>query len=170
MTRWAEAADWSRFQPSHSTADLQRLKDAGVDVRGLNAVVVGQSAISGKPISLFLLHKMATVTCCHIATRDLERHTRAADLLIAAVGKPGLIRREHVKDGAVVIDVGINTVVGTDGTRRIVGDVAFEEVAQVARVITPVPGGVGPVTVAILLRSAAHAAEVQRSQPRRLGL
>ena len=156
--------------PCTALAVMAILKDAGVDVRGLNAVVVGQSAISGKPISLFLLHKMATVTCCHIATRDLERHTRAADLLIAAVGKPGLIRREHVKDGAVVIDVGINTVVGTDGTRRIVGDVAFEEVAQVARVITPVPGGVGPVTVAILLRSAAHAAEVQRSQPRRLGL
>ena len=154
--------------PCTALAVMEILKEAGVDARGLNAVVVGQGAIAGKPVSLFLLQEMATVTSCHIATRDLLEHTRNADLLVVAVGKPGLIRAEHVKPGAVVIDVGINSVVSDAGTRTIVGDVAFDEVAQVASVITPVPGGVGPVTVAILLRSAAEAARKQLTTPRRL--
>jgi len=154
--------------PCTALAVMEVLKEAGVAVRGLDAVVVGQSAIAGKPISLFLVREMATVTCCHVATRDLTRHTRQADVLIVAVGKPGLIRAHHVKPGAIVIDVGINSVVGPDGQRILVGDVAFEEVKAVASVITPVPGGVGPVTVAILLRSAAEAARKQLSLPRRL--
>jgi methylenetetrahydrofolate dehydrogenase (NADP+)/methenyltetrahydrofolate cyclohydrolase len=154
--------------PCTALAVMEILAEVGVEARGLDAVVVGQGAVAGKPVSLFLLHKMATVTCCHIATRDLYKHTRRADLLIVAVGKPGLIRAEHVGAGAVVIDVGINTVVGADGRRQIVGDVAFAEVKDVAGVITPVPGGVGPVTVAILLRSAAEAAAKQRTAPRRL--
>lgn len=154
--------------PCTALAVLEILKAAEVDPRGLDAVVVGQGAIAGKPISLFLLHRMATVTCCHIATRDLLEHTRRADLLIVAVGKPGLIGAGHVKPGAVVIDVGINSVVGPDGQRRIVGDVAFGEVKNVASVLTPVPGGVGPVTVAILLRSAAEAARKQLVTPRRI--
>ena len=111
---------------------------------------------------------MATVTCCHIATRDLTSHTRRGDLLIVAVGKVGLIRAEHVKPGAIVIDVGINSFVDREGKRGIVGDVAFDEVSKIASVITPVPGGVGPVTVAILLRSAAEAARQQLISPRRL--
>jgi methylenetetrahydrofolate dehydrogenase (NADP+)/methenyltetrahydrofolate cyclohydrolase len=154
--------------PCTALAVMEILKEAQVDPRGLDAVVVGQGAIAGKPVSLFLLQQMATVTCCHIATRNLYEHTRRADLVIVAVGKPGLIRAEHVKPGAMVIDVGINTVVGGDGKRKIVGDVAFDEVKQVAGVITPVPGGVGPVTVAVLLRSAAEAAAKQLAEPRRV--
>ncbi len=154
--------------PCTALAVMEILQDAQVDPRGLDAVVVGQGAIAGKPISLFLLHEMATVTCCHVATRDLLEHTRHADVLVVAVGKAGLIRAEHVKPGALVIDVGINSVVEPDGTRRIVGDVAFDEVREVAGVITPVPGGVGPVTVSILLRSAADAAAKQLATPRRL--
>jgi methylenetetrahydrofolate dehydrogenase (NADP+)/methenyltetrahydrofolate cyclohydrolase len=154
--------------PCTALAVMEVLREAKVKPRGLNAVVVGQGVIAGKPISLFLLHEMATVTCCHIATRDLATHTRCADLLIVAVGKPGLIGAKHVKPGAVVIDVGINTVTASDGSRRVVGDVALDEVTPSVSVVTPVPGGVGPVTVAILLRSAAEAARKQLAGPRRL--
>lgn len=154
--------------PCTALAVMEILQEAGVDPRGMNAVVVGQGAIAGKPISLFLLHKMATVTSCHIATRDLKEHTRKADLLVVAVGKPDLIGADHVKPGAVVIDVGINRVSGSDGEKKIVGDVTFDEVLPKVRAITPVPGGVGPVTVAILLRSAAEAARAQLARPRRL--
>ncbi len=154
--------------PCTALAVMEILQEAQIDPRGLNAVVVGQGAIAGKPVSLFLLHRMATVTCCHIATRDLYEHTRNADLVVVAVGKPGLIRAEHLKPGAIVIDVGINTLTAPDGQRKIVGDVAFDEVKDVAGVVTPVPGGVGPVTVAILLRSAADAAAKQLATPRRL--
>jgi methylenetetrahydrofolate dehydrogenase (NADP+)/methenyltetrahydrofolate cyclohydrolase len=154
--------------PCTALAVMEILREVGCDPRGMNAVVVGQGNVAGKPISLFLLHKMATVTCCHIATRDLAAHTRQADLLICAVGKAGLIGREHVRPGAIVIDVGINSVTAADGSKRIVGDVKFDEVRDVASVITPVPGGVGPVTVAMLLRSAADAARKQLATPRRL--
>lgn len=154
--------------PCTALAVMEILSEARVEPRGLNAVVVGQGAIAGRPTSLFLLQKMATVTCCHVATRDLYFHTRAADLLIVAVGKPGLLRGEHIKPGATVIDVGINTVVDAGGGKRIVGDVSFDSAAEVAGVMTPVPGGVGPVTVAILLRSAADAAAKQLAMPRRL--
>jgi len=160
--------DWPIMAPCTALAVMEVLKEANVRPRGLSAVVVGQGAIAGKPVSLFLLHEMATVTCCHIETRDLAAHTREADLLVVAVGKPDLIRRQHVKPGAVVVDVGINSVTAADGRRRIVGDVAFDEVKEQAGTITPVPGGVGPVTVAILLRSAAEAARKQRAAPRRL--
>ena len=154
--------------PCTALAVMEILKEAGVNPRGLNATVVGQSAIAGKPVSLFLLREMATVTCCHIATRDLVEHTRNADLLVVAVGKPRLIGPGHVRSGAIVIDVGINRVTGPDGQRKIVGDVLYDDVKEVASVITPVPGGVGPVTVAILLRSAADAAAKQLARPRRL--
>ncbi len=154
--------------PCTALAVMAILKEADVDPHGMDAVVVGQGAIAGKPVSLFLLHEMATVTCCHIATRNLAAHTRRADLLIVAVGKPGLIGKEHVKPGAVVIDVGINSVPGPGGGRKVVGDVLFDEVKDVASVITPVPGGVGPVTVAVLLGSAVEAARKQLARPRRL--
>jgi len=154
--------------PCTALAVMAILSEGRVEPRGLNAVVVGQGAIAGKPVSLFLLHKMATVTSCHVATRDLAEHTRNADLLIVAVGKPDLIRAEHVKPDAVVIDVGINSIKGPHGERRLVGDVAYDEVKEIAGVITPVPGGVGPVTVAMLLRSAAEAACKQIATPRRL--
>jgi len=154
--------------PCTALAVMEILREANVDPRGLDAVVVGQGPIAGRPVSLFLLQKMATVTCCHIATRDLAEHTSRADLLVVAAGKPDLIRGEHVKPGAVVIDVGINRVIDAGGERKVVGDLAFDEVREVAGVVTPVPGGVGPVTVAILLRSAAQAARQQLASPRRL--
>ncbi len=156
--------------PCTALAVREILRESRISPRGLDAVVVGQGTVAGKPISLFLLHEMATVCCCHVATRDLGQYTRQADLLVVAAGKLGLIRAEHIKPNAVVIDVGINSIVRPDGQREIVGDVEFAEVRKIASVITPVPGGVGPVTVAILLRSAAHAARLQQTQPRRLGL
>jgi len=154
--------------PCTALAVMEILKEANVDPRGLDAVVVGQGPIAGRPVSLFLLQKMATVTSCHVATRELHEHTRRADLLIVAVGSPHLIRADHVRPGAVVIDVGTNRITDSAGRSKLLGDVAFDEVREVAAAITPVPGGVGPVTVAILLRSAAQAARQQRTTPRRL--
>ncbi len=156
--------------PCTALAVMEMLRSADCDPRGLDAVVVGQGAIAGRPITLFLQHELATVTACHIETRDLVRHTREADLLVVAVGKAHLIGAEHVKPGAVVIDVGINripdpTAIGK--SHRTVGDVRFDEVREIASAITPVPGGVGPVTVAMLLRSAVEAARSQR-EPRRV--
>jgi methylenetetrahydrofolate dehydrogenase (NADP+) / methenyltetrahydrofolate cyclohydrolase len=125
---------------------------------GLEAVVIGRSNIVGKPLAQLLLAENATVTLAHSKTRDLPAVCRRADLLFAAVGRPEMVRRDWVKPGAVVIDVGINRVTGTDGKSRIVGDVAFAEVVQVAGAITPVPGGVGPMTIACLLANTMRAA------------
>jgi methylenetetrahydrofolate dehydrogenase (NADP+) / methenyltetrahydrofolate cyclohydrolase len=146
---------------------VQLLLDAtGIDVAGKNAVVVGASNIVGKPMALMLLQREATVTVCHAKTRDLAQHTILADILVVAAGKPGLIVAEMVKHGAVVIDVGINRL--RDG--RLVGDVDFERVRQKASWITPVPGGVGPMTVTMLIentvRSAERHAQGQLFQPR----
>ncbi len=153
--------------PCTALAVMEVLKEARCEPRGLDAVVVGQGAIAGRPVGLFLLHKFATVTGCHVATRDLAAHTRQADVLVVAVGRPELIGSEHVKPGALVIDVGINRVIDSaTGEKRTVGDVKFDEVKEVAAAITPVPGGVGPVTVAILLRSAVEAARKQLGQRR----
>jgi methylenetetrahydrofolate dehydrogenase (NADP+)/methenyltetrahydrofolate cyclohydrolase len=152
--------------PCTARAVMEIIRDAGRDPRGLHAVVVGQSAIAGRPTTLFLLQQMATVTACHHETRDLAAHSRQADLLIVAAGVPGLIGSEHVKPGAVVIDVGINSVPNPAGGTRIVGDVRFDEVAPIAGAITPVPGGVGPVTVAMLLRSTVEAARQQGGERR----
>jgi methylenetetrahydrofolate dehydrogenase (NADP+)/methenyltetrahydrofolate cyclohydrolase len=131
------------------------LETTGIDVAGQNAVIVGASNIVGKPMALMLLQKEATVTVCHAKTRDLAQHTILADILIVAAGKPGLIVPQMVRRGAVVIDVGINRL--PDG--RIVGDVDFEGVKKKASWITPVPGGVGPMTVTMLIKntlSSAH--------------
>jgi len=151
--------------PCTALAVTEMIRRSGVTVRGANAVVVGQSRIVGKPVTMFLLDQLATVTGCHIATRDLAAHTRAADILVVAVGKPHLIGVDHVKPGAVVIDVGINRIKTPDAhgklARRTVGDVDFEAVAAVAAAITPVPGGVGPLTVAMLLRNTVEAARKQ---------
>ncbi|HUU85921.1 MAG TPA: bifunctional 5,10-methylenetetrahydrofolate dehydrogenase/5,10-methenyltetrahydrofolate cyclohydrolase [Phycisphaerae bacterium] len=147
--------------PCTARAVMEVLKETGRDPRGLHAVVVGQSVIAGRPTTLFLLQQMATVTACHCETRNLQAHTQSADLLIVAAGVPHLIGRKHVKPGSVVIDVGINRVPGPGGRTRIVGDVRFDEVAPIAGAITPVPGGVGPITVAILLQSAVEAARKQ---------
>jgi methylenetetrahydrofolate dehydrogenase (NADP+)/methenyltetrahydrofolate cyclohydrolase len=125
---------------------------------GLEAVVVGRSNIVGKPVAQLLLAENATVTVTHSRTRDLPAVCRRADLLIAAIGKPEMLRGDWIKRGATVIDVGINRVEGADGKSRIVGDVAFEEAAKVAGAITPVPGGVGPMTIACLMVNTVRAA------------
>jgi len=126
----------------------------GIDPSGKHCVVVGRSNIVGKPQALLLLHKHATVTICHSRTPDLAAMTKQADILVAAVGKPGLITADMVKPGAVVIDVAINRK--DDG--KICGDVDFDAVKEVASHITPVPGGVGPMTRAVLLRNILRAA------------
>jgi len=120
--------------------------------------VVGRSALVGKPIAALLLREHATVTIAHSRTADLPAACRRADILVAAVGKPELVRGDWIKPGATVIDVGINRVTGTDGEDRLVGDVAFDEAVEVAGAITPVPGGVGPMTIACLMRNTLTAA------------
>jgi len=125
---------------------------------GLEAIVIGRSNIVGKPLVQLLLNENATVTIAHSKTQDLPGVCRRADLVFAAVGRPEMVRRDWVKPGATVIDVGINRVPGAGGKSRIVGDVAFDEVSQVAGAITPVPGGVGPMTIACLLANTLRAA------------
>lgn len=150
--------------PCTPHAVVAMLQDAGVDLKGKETVVVGHSEIVGKPTLVMLLQSIMespTVTCCHIATRDLRSHVRAAEVLIVAAGKAGLISGDMVREGAVIIDVGINRVkVEVDGkTRtRIVGDVEFEAAAERASMITPVPGGVGLVTTAMLLKNTVECA------------
>jgi methylenetetrahydrofolate dehydrogenase (NADP+)/methenyltetrahydrofolate cyclohydrolase len=124
---------------------------------GLEAVVIGRSNIVGKPLAQLLLAENATVTVAHSKTRDLPAVSRRADVLFAAVGRAEMVRRDWVKPGAIVIDVGINRVTREDGKSRIVGDVAFAEVSEIAGAITPVPGGVGPMTIACLLRNTVVA-------------
>ncbi|HSO05848.1 MAG TPA: bifunctional methylenetetrahydrofolate dehydrogenase/methenyltetrahydrofolate cyclohydrolase FolD [Pelomicrobium sp.] len=131
------------------------LERSGVRIEGQNAVVVGASNIVGKPMALMLLRREATVSICHIKTRDLAEYTRLADILVVAAGCPGLIKAEMVKAGATVIDVGINRL--ADG--RLTGDVDFDAVKERAGLITPVPGGVGPMTVAMLIHNTLVAAE-----------
>jgi methylenetetrahydrofolate dehydrogenase (NADP+)/methenyltetrahydrofolate cyclohydrolase len=154
--------------PCTALAVIELIKSTGVPLRGAEAVVVGASEIAGKPIALLLTEQMATVTLCHIATRDLTAHTRRADIVVVAVGKPNLITGEHIREGAVVIDVGINRVKLPDGLSKTVGDVDFEAVEPKAGYITPVPGGVGPMTVAILLKNTLRSAELIFAQPRDL--
>jgi methylenetetrahydrofolate dehydrogenase (NADP+) / methenyltetrahydrofolate cyclohydrolase len=132
---------------------------------GLEAVVIGRSNIVGKPVALLLLREDCTVTLAHSRTRDLEAVVRRADLVIAAVGRPEMVRGSWIKPGAIVIDVGINRVPAGDGKTRLVGDVAFAEVAAVAGALTPVPGGVGPMTIACLLKNTVDAAERGAAQP-----
>ena len=129
------------------------------DYRGLNAVVIGKSNIVGKPVSMLLLEREATVTVTHIETRDLPDVARKADIIVAAAGAPHLVRGYWVKPGAVVIDVGINRVTDLDGTSRIIGDCATHELDH-ARAVTPVPGGVGPMTIACLLANTVAAAKM----------
>jgi methylenetetrahydrofolate dehydrogenase (NADP+) / methenyltetrahydrofolate cyclohydrolase len=127
-------------------------------LEGMEAVVVGRSNIVGKPLLQLLLNENATVTVAHSRTRDLPAVCRRADLLFAAIGRPEMIRGDWIKPGATVIDVGINRITGADGRNRIVGDVAYDEAAEVAGAITPVPGGVGPMTIACLLVNTVRAA------------
>jgi methylenetetrahydrofolate dehydrogenase (NADP+) / methenyltetrahydrofolate cyclohydrolase len=144
---------------------LMLLRDTVPTLSGAEAVVLGRSNIVGKPMAALLLSENCTVTVAHSRTRDLPETLRRADILVAAVGQPELVRGAWIKEGAVVIDVGINRVTGVDGKSRLVGDVAFAEAQGVAAAITPVPGGVGPMTIACLLRNTLIAACRRRGQP-----
>ena len=150
--------------PCTALSVIELIKSTGVPLRGAEAVVVGASEIAGKPITLLLAEQMATVTLCHVATKNLSEHMRRAEVLVVAVGKQALVKAGDVREGAVVIDVGINRVTLTDGTRKTVGDVDFDAVKQKAGWITPVPGGVGPMTVAMLLKNTLRSAELEMSQ------
>ncbi|WP_044640382.1 bifunctional methylenetetrahydrofolate dehydrogenase/methenyltetrahydrofolate cyclohydrolase FolD [Risungbinella massiliensis] len=143
------------FLPCTPHGIMELLSRTGVDLNGKHAVVVGRSNIVGKPMALLLQQQNATVTMCHSRTVDLPSFTRQADVLVAAVGKVGLITKEHVKEGAVVIDVAMNR----DVEGKLCGDVLFDEVSEVASAITPVPGGVGPMTIAMLLKNTVISAE-----------
>lgn len=148
------------FPPCTAEGVIYILEKSGVHIEGANAVVVGRSDIAGKPIAAMLLNRNATVTICHSYTKNLSEITRRADILVAAVGKPGLITADMVKEGATVIDVGINR--GGDG--KLCGDVDTDGVLKVARYVTPVPGGVGLMTRAMLLRNVTQAAIRQRDR------
>jgi methylenetetrahydrofolate dehydrogenase (NADP+)/methenyltetrahydrofolate cyclohydrolase len=159
--------------PCTAAAALELICFAGVQLRGAECVVVGHSPIVGKPLACLLTNALATCTICHVGTRDLATHTRRAEVLVVAAGKPGLITGGHIRPGATVIDVGINRVpvldeagrrdVSPSGKPRMktVGDVDFDSAVRTAGAITPVPGGVGPVTVAMLLRNTVRAAMAQ---------
>ena len=136
------------------------------DLSGLNAVVVGRSNIVGKPMAQLLLRENCTVTIAHSRTKDLPGVVRSADLVVAAIGKPEFVKGDWIKPGAIVIDVGINRVLKEDGKGKIVGDVEYAAAAQVAGAITPVPGGVGPMTIACLLKNTVEAALMQRGLAR----
>jgi len=152
-----------RFHPCTAEAAMELALSTGFDFHGSHVVVVGGSETVGVPVALLALARWATITVCHIYTKDLANHTRQADCLFVAAGSPGLITADMVKPGAVVIDIGINRVEEKtpDGMSRTVtvGDVDFEPVSAVAGFLTPVPGGVGPMTVAVLLRNVVTAAE-----------
>jgi methylenetetrahydrofolate dehydrogenase (NADP+)/methenyltetrahydrofolate cyclohydrolase len=141
------------FVPCTPLGCLMLLKDRLGSVEGLEAVVVGRSNIVGKPMAALLTRENATVTLAHSRTRDLPEVVRRADIVVAAVGKPGFVKGSWLKPGATVIDVGINRVEGADGKTRLMGDVDFDEARDIAGAITPVPGGVGPMTIAVLLRN-----------------
>lgn len=150
---------WPGLVPCTALAVMELIKSTGTSIKGKQVTLVGHSSLVGKPLTLLLLSSpfdSATTTVCHIATRDLASNTRGAEILIVAVGKPGLITGDMVKEGAIVIDVGINRVEG-----KIVGDVVFEEAKEKASMITPVPGGVGPVTAAMLLKNTVVAWKIQ---------
>ena len=150
---------WPGLVPCTALAVMELIKSTDTSIKGKQVTLVGHSSLVGKPLTLLLLSSpfdSATTTVCHIATRDLAAHTRRAEILIVAVGKPGLIKADMIKEGAIVIDVGINRVEG-----KIVGDVVFEEAKEKASLITPVPGGVGPVTTAMLLKNTVEAWKIQ---------
>lgn len=145
------------FVPCTPAGVMELIKESGIDVSGKECVVVGRSNIVGKPQAMLLLHQNGTVTICHSRTKDLAAKTKQADILVAAVGIPNFITGDMIKEGAVVIDVGINRI----AEKKLVGDVDFESAERVAGAITPVPGGVGPMTIAMLMKNTVKAAEIQ---------
>jgi methylenetetrahydrofolate dehydrogenase (NADP+) / methenyltetrahydrofolate cyclohydrolase len=147
------------FVPCTPLGVMELLAEYGIDPKGKDCVVVGASNIVGKPMAALLLNAGATVSICHIFTKDLSSHTKKADIVLVGVGKPNLITADMVKDGAIVIDIGISKVDG-----KIVGDADFEAVSQKCSYITPVPGGVGPMTIAMLLKNTLKAAKAQTKE------
>ncbi len=152
------AVGFDGFVPCTALGSMMLIDEAGAKVEGAEAVVIGRSNLVGKPVSQLLLRRNATVTMAHSRTRDLAAVCKRADILIAAVGRPRLVQPDWIKPGATVIDVGINRI-EEGGKNRLVGDVAYDGAAQVAGAITPVPGGVGPMTIACLLRNTLTSAE-----------
>ena len=150
------------FVPCTPAGVIELLRRTGVSIEGKNTVVLGRSNIVGMPVALLLVKENATVTICHSRSHNLAEITRTADILVASVGKAEMVRGDWVKPGAVVIDVGINHVDDPSAPKgyRLVGDVAFDEVSEVASAITPVPGGVGPMTIAMLMQNTLRAAEL----------
>jgi methylenetetrahydrofolate dehydrogenase (NADP+)/methenyltetrahydrofolate cyclohydrolase len=153
------------FVPCTPHGCAMLLEDRLGDLSGLDAVVIGRSNIVGKPMAMLLLQRNCTVTIAHSRTRDLPAIVRRADIVVAAVGRAGFVRGEWLKPGATVIDVGINRIDAGEGKTRLVGDVAFDEAVAVAGAITPVPGGVGPMTIAVLMRNALVAAHRNAGLP-----
>src|SRR3989338_463441 len=149
--------DNNMLLPATARACMELIKSTGAHIAGKNAVVIGRSSIVGKPAALLLLQRNATVTMCHSKTKNLAEYTKNADILVVAVGKAELIKKDMVKKGAIVIDVGINRT-----HSGIIGDVDFENVKEVAGYITPVPGGVGPMTIAMLLDNTLKAMEISK--------
>jgi methylenetetrahydrofolate dehydrogenase (NADP+)/methenyltetrahydrofolate cyclohydrolase len=147
------------FLPCTPAGIIEILDYYGIEIEGKNCVVIGRSNIVGKPMAMLLLHRNGTVTVCHSKTKNLADITKNADILVSAVGKAGFVTADMVKKGAVVIDVGMNR---TDG--KLCGDVCFEEVAEIADYITPVPGGVGPMTISVLLKNTLTAAKRQNER------
>ncbi len=145
------------FLPCTPAGVIEMLDASGIEIAGKHCVVIGRSNIVGKPMAMLLLHRSGTVTICHSKTKDLAAQTRQADILVAAVGKAGFVTADMVKEGAVVIDVGMNR----NAEGKLCGDVCYDEVAKKASAITPVPGGVGPMTRAILMRNTLTAAKMQ---------
>ena len=160
--RLAQKGREPMFTPCTPTGCMVLLEKAGAKLAGANAVVLGRSNIVGMPLALLMLKANATVTVAHSHTKNLAEICRQADILLVAIGQPEFVKKDWVKDGAIVIDVGINQVDDPTAKRgyRLVGDVAFDEVSEVAAAITPVPGGVGPMTIAILLKNTLRAAEL----------
>ncbi len=151
------------FLPCTPAGVIELIRSTGVPIEGENCVVVGRSNIVGKPMAMLLLHNNGTVTICHSRTKNLAEICRGADILVAAVGKPKFITADMVKPGAVVIDVGMDR----DENGKLCGDVDFDAVEPIASYVTPVPGGVGPMTIAMLMKNAVRAAEIQCGEPLR---
>lgn len=147
--------------PCTAAASVELIKATGLELKGLEVVMIGHSEIVGKPAAFMLMAEGATVTVCHHMTRSVAAHSRRADAVLVAVGRPGFLKADMVKPGAAVIDIGINQVTGPDGEPQIVGDVDTDAVKEIASWVTPVPGGVGPVTVAMFMRNAISAHDKQ---------
>ena len=148
------------FVPCTPAGVMELIKESGIDVSGKECVIVGRSNIVGKPQAMLLLHQNGTVTICHSKTKNLAEKTKNADILVAAVGIPNFIKGDMIKEGAVVIDVGINRL----ANKKLCGDVEFESAEKVAGAITPVPGGVGPMTIAMLMKNTVKAAILNKSK------